>query len=115
MLLHWVAAGILSETEGLEGSTFSVLFYSAPFTGAVNLIVKMCTGILGSTVISDNDKSFIGCLFVSCLNDCTFPASARILAFGHTGSFSVQHKNQLFCGNTCLVFVVRCVRGATCS
>lgn len=74
-LLHWVATGILSEAEGLEGSMFSVLFYSAPFTGAVSLIVEMCTGIFGSTVISGNDKFFIGYLFVSCLNNCTLLAS----------------------------------------
>lgn len=74
-LLHWVATGILSEAEGLEGSMFSVLFYSAPFTGAVGLIVEMCTGVFGSTVISGNDKFFIGYLFVSCLNNCTLLAS----------------------------------------
>lgn len=75
MLLHWVATGILSEMEGLEGSMFSELFCSAPFTGTVNLIVKTCAGIFGSTVVSDNDKFFIGYLFVSCLNDCTLLAS----------------------------------------
>lgn len=75
LLLHWVATGILSEAKGLEGSMFSVLFYSALFRGAVNLIVEMFTGILGSTVINDNEKFFIGYLFVSCLNNCTLLAS----------------------------------------
>lgn len=65
----------MSEAEGLEGSMFSVLFYSAPFTGAGSLIVKMCTGIFGSTVISDNYKFFIGHLFVSYPNNCTLLAS----------------------------------------
>lgn len=110
-----MATGILSEAEGLEGSMFSVIFYSAPFTGAVSLIVEMCTGVFGSTVISGNDKFFIGYLFVFCLNNCTLQASARILVFEHSGSFSMEHKNQLLCGNKCLVFVVHCAHGVTCS
>lgn len=102
LLLHWLVTGILSEPRDLEGSVFSVLF-SALLQGHSKYGGTDWNFWQLSFPVTVVNYLSIGLSypFVSSLSNYILylQVTAGMLTFEHTGSFSVQYKNKVFCGN----------------